>query len=75
MVPNWVIFARFSKFSCWLKSALPQKRLRRDRARSVAFGGTPVIQTLKLERIMRYEVDDHEWAIIKSMLRVNDSTP
>jgi hypothetical protein len=34
-----------------------------------AFGGTPVIQTLKLRgRIMRYELDDYEGAAIKSML-------
>jgi hypothetical protein len=37
--------------------------------RAFAFGGTPVIQTLKLRgRIMRYELDDYEGAAIKSML-------
>lgn len=53
----------------------------KDRARSVAFGQTPVIQTPKLgSRIMRYELADYEWTAIKPMLpnkprgvpRVND---
>jgi hypothetical protein len=51
------------------------------RARSFAFGRTPVIQTPKLgARIMRYELADYEWTAIRPMLpnkprgvpRVND---
>jgi hypothetical protein len=39
------------------------------RARSVAFGRTPMIQTPKLgARIMRYELADYEWDAIKPML-------
>jgi transposase len=62
-------------------SASARKRRTEGRARSVAFGRTPVIQTPKLgARIMRYELADHEWAAIKPMLpnkprgvpRVND---
>jgi len=59
----------------------PVRERRQDRAKSVAFGQTPVIQTPELgARIMRYELADYEWTAIKPMLpnkprgvpRVND---
>ncbi len=50
-------------------SAMPRKRLKLGQVRSVAFGRTPVIQTPKLgARIMRYELADYEWVVIKPML-------
>ena len=50
-------------------SASAHKRRSGGRARGVALGQTPVIQTPKLgARIMRYELADHEWTAIKPML-------
>jgi transposase len=65
----------------WLMSALPGKHRCRGRARRIVFGLTPVIQAPKRgSRIMRNELADYEWSVIKPMLpnkprgvpRVND---
>jgi hypothetical protein len=50
-------------------SASVRKRRTKERAGSVAFGRTAVIQTPELgARMMRYELADHEWTAIKPML-------
>jgi hypothetical protein len=50
-------------------SALPQKHRYRGRARRIVFGRTAVIQAPKRGlRIMRYELADYEWSVIKPML-------
>jgi transposase len=47
----------------------PVRERRQDRAKSFAFGQTPVIQTPELgSRIMRYELADYAWTAIKPML-------
>ena len=47
----------------------PVRERRQDRAKSVAFGQGPVIQTPELgARILRYELADYEWTAIKPML-------
>jgi hypothetical protein len=67
-------------FASQLMSGLPQKRPSRDR-RSIEASARIVIQAPKARaRIMRYELNDYEWASIKPMLpnkprgvpRVND---
>jgi len=47
----------------------PVRERCQDRAKSVAFGQAPVIQTPELgARIMRYELAYYEWTAIKPML-------
>src|SRR5579862_5867047 len=49
-------------------SALAQKHRCRGSTRRIVFGRTPVIQAPKLGlRIMRYELADYEWSVIKPM--------